>query len=171
MARKISYKQAVNEALDLEMARDPSVILMGEDIVGGAGAPGEDDAWGGVLGVTKGRRSLEAAQLLEREGVDVEVIDLRTLSPIDWDTVIESVEKTGRLVAVDEAHPRCSIAADVTAFVAEHAFGALKCAPQAVTAPHASTPFAPALEAIYLPTAESIAAAVRKAIGRKMAVA
>ena len=54
MARKISMKQAINEALDQEMARDPTVIMMGEDIVGGAGGNGEMDAWGGVLGVTKG---------------------------------------------------------------------------------------------------------------------
>src|SRR5919205_1587957 len=54
MARTITMREAINEALDLEMARDPNVVLMGEDIAGGAGAPGEDDAWGGVLGVTKG---------------------------------------------------------------------------------------------------------------------
>src|SRR6266481_3755291 len=54
MARKISTKQAINEALDQEMTRDPRVVLMGEDIVGGAGSAGERDAWGGVLGVTKG---------------------------------------------------------------------------------------------------------------------
>src|SRR5439155_13836414 len=54
MARTITMREAINEALDQEMARDPSVVLMGEDIVGGAGSPGEDDAWGGVLGVTKG---------------------------------------------------------------------------------------------------------------------
>ncbi|WP_432279747.1 alpha-ketoacid dehydrogenase subunit beta, partial [Pseudomonas aeruginosa] len=54
MARKISYQQAINEALAQEMRRDPSVFIMGEDNAGGAGAPGEDDAWGGVLGVTKG---------------------------------------------------------------------------------------------------------------------
>src|SRR5262245_51975043 len=52
--RKLSYREAINEALSLEMERDPSVIVMGEDQAGGAGAPGEDDAWGGVLGVTKG---------------------------------------------------------------------------------------------------------------------
>jgi acetoin:2,6-dichlorophenolindophenol oxidoreductase subunit beta len=52
MARKISMKDAINEAIDLEMRRDPTVILMGEDVVGGAGSPGEADAWGGVLGVT-----------------------------------------------------------------------------------------------------------------------
>jgi acetoin:2,6-dichlorophenolindophenol oxidoreductase subunit beta len=54
MARTLSMKDAVNEAIDQEMGRDPTVIMMGEDIVGGAGADGEDDAWGGVLGVTKG---------------------------------------------------------------------------------------------------------------------
>ena len=54
MARNLSMSEAVNEALDQEMARDPAVIVMGEDISGGTGSPGEDDAWGGPLGVTKG---------------------------------------------------------------------------------------------------------------------
>jgi pyruvate dehydrogenase E1 component beta subunit len=65
MARMISFKQAINEALDLEMRRDPSVIVMGEDIVGGAGSPGEADAWGGVLGVTKGLHAKHAGRLLD----------------------------------------------------------------------------------------------------------
>ena len=65
MARKISMKQAINEALDQEMARDPSVILMGEDIVGGAGGDGERDAWGGVLGVTKGLYAKHGDRLLD----------------------------------------------------------------------------------------------------------
>ena len=54
MARMISYQQAIAEAIASEMERDPTVVIMGEDIAGGMGAPGEDDAWGGVLGVTKG---------------------------------------------------------------------------------------------------------------------
>src|SRR5215212_11395201 len=54
MARNISFQQAINEALSLEMGRDETVVVFGEDVVGGSGAPGEDDAWGGVLGVTKG---------------------------------------------------------------------------------------------------------------------
>src|SRR6185312_3371233 len=54
MARSITYREAINEAIAQEMARDERVIVMGEDNAGGAGAPGEDDAWGGVLGVTKG---------------------------------------------------------------------------------------------------------------------
>ena len=65
MARKISMKQAINEALDQEMARDPSVIVMGEDIVGGAGGDGERDAWGGVLGVTKGLYAKHGDRLLD----------------------------------------------------------------------------------------------------------
>ena len=65
MARKISMKQAINEALDLEMRRDPTVILMGEDIVGGAGSPGEADAWGGVLGVTKGLYAKHGDRLMD----------------------------------------------------------------------------------------------------------
>ena len=331
MARKISMKQAINEALDQEMARDPSVIVMGEDIVGGAGGDGERDAWGGVLGVTKGlyakhgdrlmdtplsesayigaaigaaacgmrpvaelmfidfmgvcfdqifnqaakfkymfggkaqtpvviramvgggfraaaqhsqmltplfthipglkvvcpstpydtkglliqsirdndpviflehknlygfegevpeglyavpfgeanvvrdgkhasvvtyglmvHRALDAAAALAKDGVDVEVIDLRTLSPLDIDTVLESVEKTGRLVCVDEANPRCSIATDVSAQVAQRAFGALKGPIEMVTAPHTPVPFSPVLEDLYIPSAAQIAAAVKR---------
>ncbi|MDB4078384.1 alpha-ketoacid dehydrogenase subunit beta [Amylibacter sp.] len=331
MARVISMKDAVNEAIDQEMGRDPTVIMMGEDIVGGAGADGEDDAWGGVLGVTKGlkakypnqmidtplsesayigsavgaatcglrpiaelmfvdflgvcfdqvfnqaakfrymfggkaetpvviramcgagfraaaqhsqmltpivthvpglkvvcpsnaydtkglmiqairdndpviflehknlyasecdvpeepyaipfgeaniaregkdvtivtyglmvQKSLEAADILKKDGIDVEVIDLRTLSPIDMDTVIESVEETGRLVCVDEASPRCSIATDVSACVARDAFKALKAPIEMVTPPHSPVPFSPSLEDLYIPTADRIADAVRK---------
>ena len=90
------------------------------------------------------------------------MIDLRTLSPIDLDTVIESVESTGRLVVVDEANPRCSIATDIVASVTQNAFGALKAAPQMVTAPHTPVPFSPALEDLYIPSADGIAAAVSK---------
>ena len=331
MARILSMKDAINEAIDQEMSRDSTVIMMGEDIVGGAGADGEDDAWGGVLGVTKGlfakhpnqmidtplsesayigaavgastcglrpvaelmfvdflgvcfdqifnqaakfrymfggkaktpvviramcgggfraaaqhsqmltpivthvpglkvvcpsnaydtkglltqairdddpviflehknlyasecdvpeepyaipfgeanvvregsdvtivtyglmvQHSLSAADMLKKEGIEVEVVDLRTLSPIDMDTVIESVEETGRLVCVDEASPRCSIATDVSACVARDAFKALKAPIQMVTPPHSPVPFSPALEDLYIPSPDKIAAAVRK---------
>ena len=331
MARVITMREAINEALDQEMTRDPSVIVMGEDIVGGTGSPGEDDAWGGVLGVTKGlyakhgdrlmdtplsesayigaavgaaacgmrpvaelmfidfmgvcfdeifnqaakfkymfggkaetpvviramvgagfraaaqhsqmltpvfthipglkvvcpsnaydtkglliqairdndpvifcehknlyehesdvpeesyaipfgeanvvreggdvsivtygqtvHRAVEAAESLASDGVDCEIVDLRTLSPIDTDTVIESVENTGRLVCVDEANPRCSIASDVSATVSQEAFGSLKAGIQMVTAPHTPVPFSPSLEDLYIPSAEQIANAARR---------
>jgi pyruvate dehydrogenase E1 component beta subunit len=331
MARTISTKQAINEALDQEMSRDPSVIIMGEDIVGGAGAPGERDAWGGVLGVTKGlyakygdrlldtplsesayigaaigaaccgmrpvaelmfidfmgvcfdqifnqaakfkymfggkaetpvvirtmvgagfraaaqhsqmltpifthipglkvvcpsnpydakgllvqairdndpvifcehknlyglegdvpealyaipfgeanvvregkhcsivtygamvHRATEAAATLAKEGIEAEVIDLRTLSPLDLETVLESVRKTGRLVCVDEANPRCSIASDVSAQVAQNAFTSLRAQIELVTAPHTPVPFSPVLEDLYIPSAARVAEAVRR---------
>ncbi len=334
MARTLSMKDAINEALDQEMGRDPTVLMMGEDIVGGAGAQGEDDAWGGVLGVSKGLyakhpkqmidtplsesayvgaaigaatcglrpvaelmfvdflgvcfdqifnqaakfrymfggkaetpvviramcgggfraaaqhsqmltplvthipglkvvcpsnaydtkglliqsirdndpviflehknlyasecdvpeepyaipfgeanvvregsdvtivgyglmvpNALTAAETLKKEGIDAEVIDLRTLSPIDMDTVIESVEETGRLVCVDEASPRCSIAADVSAQVARDAFKSLKAPIEMVTAPHSPVPFSPSLEDLYIPSPDRIVEAVRKSMG------
>jgi acetoin:2,6-dichlorophenolindophenol oxidoreductase subunit beta len=110
-------------------------------------------------------RSVEAAGVLAREGVECDVIDLRTLSPIDMDTVIESVENTGRLICVDEANPRCSIAADVSAMVAQEAFDALKAPIRMVTAPHTPVPFSPALEDLYVPSVDAIAGAVRRVMG------
>jgi pyruvate dehydrogenase E1 component beta subunit len=78
------------------------------------------------------------------------------------DSVIESVENTGRLICVDEANPRCSIAADISATVAQEAFKALKGPIQMVTAPHTPVPFSPVLEDLYVPSLQAIAAAVRK---------
>src|ERR1700754_2743851 len=315
MARKISMRQALNEALDQEMARDASVIIMGEDIVGGMGADGEKDAWGGVLGVTKGlyakhgdrlldtplsesayvgaaigaaacgmrpvaelmfidfmgvcfdqifnqaakfrymfggkaetpvviramqgaglraaaqhsqmltslfthipglkvvcpstpydakglliqairdndpvifcehkllytregdvpeemyaipfgeanvvregddvtivtygrmvHYATDAADRLAKEGIKAEVIDLRTTSPLDEETILESLERTGRLVVVDEANPRCSVATDIAALAAQKAFHSLKAPVEIVTAPHTPAPFSGVLE-------------------------
>ena len=109
--------------------------------------------------------SLAAPETLKKEGIDREVIDLRTLSPIDMETVIESVEETGRLVCVDEANPRCSIASDVAASVAQDAFKALKAPVEMVTAPHTPVPFSPSLEDLYIPSPDKIAQAVRKSMG------
>ena len=331
MAKK-SYRQAINEALAQEMRRDPTVVVMGEDNAGGMGSPGEDDAWGGVLGVTKGlmpefgrdrvldtpisesafigaaagaaatglrpvaelmfvdfmgvcfdqifnqagkfrymfggkavtpmvvrtmygagfRAASQHSQCLypifthtpglkvvipsspyeakglmiqsirdddpviffehkvmyddeeevpdepytipfgeaniTREGDDVTVvaigrmvtfanqvadklagdgigctvIDPRTTSPLDEDSILESVEETGRLVVVDESNPRCSMATDISALVAESAFDALKAPIKKVTPPHTPVPFAPELEDLYIPSPEKIEAAVRE---------
>ncbi len=332
MARKITYSQAINEALAQEMARDASVIVMGEDNAGGAGAPGEDDAWGGVLGVTKGlfhkfpgrvldtplseggyigaavgaaacgmrpvaelmfidfmgvcfdqifnqaakfrymfggkavtpvviramygaglraaaqhsqmltslfthipglkvvcpstpydakglliqairdddpvifcehkllytregdvpeesyaipfgeasvvregddativtygrmvHVATDAAQKLAKDGIQVDVIDLRTTSPLDEETILESAARTGRVVVVDEANPRCSIATDIAALIAQRAFRSLHAPIECVTAPHTPVPFASVLEELYIPSADAIAQAVLKA--------
>jgi pyruvate dehydrogenase E1 component beta subunit len=335
MAKK-TYRMAINEAIAQEMRRDPTVIVMGEDNAGGMGAPGEDDAWGGVLGVTKGlmpefgrervldtpitesafigaaagaaatglrpvaelmfvdfmgvcldqifnqagkfrymfggkavtplvirtmygagfraasqhsqclypvfthfpglkvvipsspyeakglliqairdddpviffehkvmyddeeevpdeaytipfgeanltregddvtivafgrmvKFANQVADSLEGDGISCTVVDPRTTSPLDTDTILECVADTGRLVVVDEANPRCSMAADIAALVAEHAFDALKAPIKMVTAPHTPVPFSPDLEDLYIPTPAKIEAAVREVAGR-----
>lgn len=332
MARKLSYRQAVNEALAQEMARDPTVVLMGEDVSGGTGSPGEQDAWGGPMGVTKGLYSrfggtrvldtpisesafigaaagaaasglrpvaelmfvdfmgvcfdqifnqaakfrymfggkaktpltirtmigagfraaaqhsqclypvfthipglkcvipsspydakglliqairdddpvivfehkllydlegdvpeepyaipfgeanilaeggdctivalgrmvhlaMDAARALQAKGIGCTVIDPRTTSPLDEDTILESVEETGRLVVVDEASPRCNMATDIAALAAQSVFGSLKAPIRLVSPPHTPVPFSPALEDLYIPSAERIAATVRE---------
>lgn len=331
-SREITYREAVNEALRQEMRRDPTVILMGEDVAGGAGRPKEmQDAWGGVLGVTKGllpefgpervldtpisesgyigaaigaaatglrpvaelmfigfigvcwdqifnqaaklrymfggkaripltirtmigaglraaaqhstvdyswvthvpglkcvapstpydakgmliaairdddpviycehknlyslkglvpeesyvvpldkadvkregrdvtvvafsklvHTAVKAADLLRKDGISVEVIDPRSLSPLDEETILGSVRKTHRVVVVDEDNPRCGLAADVVSLVARKAFDYLDAAPQMVTPPHTPVPFSPTLEDYYIPTPDKIADAIR----------
>jgi acetoin:2,6-dichlorophenolindophenol oxidoreductase subunit beta len=329
-SRKISYREAINEALEQEMERDSSVILIGTDIAGGAGGEGKDDAWGGVLGVTKGlygkfpgrvldtpisetgymgaavgaaTRGLRpvaelmfidfagvcldsmvnqaakfrymfggtavtpltvramygaglragaqhsqvlypvfthfpglkvvvpsspyeakgllaqsirdndpviffehklmyevtgevpeesytipfgkakvvregadvtvvaigrmvslaetAADELQGAGISVEIIDPRTLSPLDLDTILGSVRKTGRLVVVDEASPRCNVATDISAQVVSEAFGDLSAPVKMVSPPHVPVPFAASLEDLYMPSAQDIINAVK----------
>jgi len=328
---KKTYRQAINEAIASEMRRDHRVIVMGEDNAGGMGAPGEDDAWGGVLGVTKGLQpefgrdrvldtpisesafigaaagaaatglrpiaelmfvdfmgvcfdqifnqaakfrymfggkavtplvirtmygagfraasqhsqclypifthipglkvvlpsspyeakglmiqairdddpviffehkvmyddtgdvpdesytipfgeanltregddvtivafgrmvnfANQAADEMKRDGIAATVIDPRTTSPLDTETILDSVAETGRLVVVDEAHPRCSMAADISRLVAEDAFDALKAPIKTVTPPHSPVPFSPALEDLYVPNPARIREAVQ----------
>jgi pyruvate dehydrogenase E1 component beta subunit len=336
MARTISYRDAINEALAQEMARDESVIVMGEDNAGGAGTLGEDDAWGGVLGVTKGlfhkfpgrvldtpisesafvgaaigaatrgqrpvaelmfidfmgvcfdqifnqaakfrymfggnartpvvirtmygaglraaaqhsqclypifthipglkvvvpsspyeakglliqsirdddpvifcehkalydtsgevpedsytipfgeanvvrdgddvtivaigrmvAMAQQAAGELAATGIEAEIIDPRTTSPLDTDTILESVENTGRLVVVDEASPRCNLATDISALVAKEAFGALRAPIEMVTPPHTPVPFSDALEDLYIPDAQKVLNAAKAVVEYK----
>jgi len=336
MARKITYQQAIGEALDQEMARDETVVLMGEDVVGGHGADGEMDAWGGVLGISKGlygkygdrimdtpisesafigaaigaataglrpvaelmfidfmgvcfdqifnqaakfrymfggravtpvtirtmigagfraaaqhsqclypvfthipglkcaipstpydakglliqairdndpvifcehkllytlegevpeesytlpfgeaeivregdditvvalgrmvHMAVEAAETLAKDGCNCEIIDPRTTSPLDEETILESVENTGRLVVVDEASPRCNMATDISALVAQKAFNSLKAPIEMVTPPHTPVPFSDGLEDMYIPGPAGIATAVRKVLDYK----
>ncbi len=110
------------------------------------------------------QRAVEAADQLAGDGIECEVIDLRSLSPLDTDTILESVENTGHLVVVDEAPPRCGVAADVAALVAREGFRDLKAPVGMVTAPHTPVPFSPQLEKHFVPTAEKIAACVRETL-------
>jgi acetoin:2,6-dichlorophenolindophenol oxidoreductase subunit beta len=123
---------------------------------------------GDVTVVALGRMvqmALEAADALEGEGISCEVVDPRTTSPLDADTILESVENTGRLVVVDESGPRCGMAADIVARVAQEAFGDLRAPPKMVTPPHTPVPFSPVLEDAYVPSPDVIAAAIRETTG------
>ncbi|MBN2283777.1 MAG: hypothetical protein JXO48_07795 [Deltaproteobacteria bacterium] len=106
--------------------------------------------------------SLEAAELLEREGIAVEVIDLCTLYPLDGETILRSVKKTGRLVTVEEGPCTGGIGAEVLARVASAGFGVLRTAPVRIAAPECPIPYAKVLETAMLPSPDKIAAAVRK---------
>jgi acetoin:2,6-dichlorophenolindophenol oxidoreductase subunit beta len=333
MTRKISFKQAINEAIAQEMGRDERVIAMGEDNVGGMGGDGEKDAWGGVLGVTKGlygkygdrimdtpisesafigaavgaavcglrpvaelmfvdfmgvcfdqifnqaakfrymfggkavtpvvirtmigagfraaaqhsqclyslfthipglkcvipsspydakglliqsirdddpviffehkllyglesevpeesyaipfgeanviregddvtivaigrmvHVALQAADELAKEGIQAEVIDPRTTSPLDEDTILDSVANTGRLVIIDESHPRCNVGTDIAALVGQKAFGDLKAPVTMVSGPHVPVPFSDALEDLFIPNPARVKAAIKEVL-------
>jgi pyruvate/2-oxoglutarate/acetoin dehydrogenase E1 component len=105
--------------------------------------------------------ALGAAEKLAGDGVDVEVVDPRSISPMDEDTILDSVKKTHRLVVVDEDNPRCSVATDVVALAAGQAFDYLDAPPKMITAPHTPVPFSPALEDVYLPSVDTIVSTVQ----------
>jgi pyruvate dehydrogenase E1 component beta subunit len=107
------------------------------------------------------QEALKAATTLRREGIDVEVVDPRSIVPLDVATICDSVRKTGRLVCVDEANLTCSIASEISALVAERAFSALKAPILRVARPNVPVSYSPPLEAYVTPDAEKVAAAVR----------
>ena len=121
-----------------------------------------------VTVVTCGQLVQTAARVaddLSKEGIGCDVLDLRTTSPIDEEAILDSVELTGRLVVVDENGPRCGLATDISALVADKAFAALRAPVKMVTPPHTPVPFAVELERAYLPSAQSVESAVRAVLG------
>ena len=110
--------------------------------------------------------SLVAAADLAEEGIDCEVIDLRSVQPIDIDTVVASARKTNRVVVVHEAVRFAGLGAEIAAQVQEHAFDYLDAPVARVGAPFAPVPFSPALESHYVPDAARIAAQIRETLGR-----
>lgn len=105
---------------------------------------------------------LQAAEFLAGEGVSAEVIDLRTLKPLDEATILASVRKTGRLVVVHEACRSCGIGAEIAATVAEQAFAALKAPVLRLTGPDAPAPASFPLEQAFVPQAQAIVSGVRQ---------
>ena len=110
-------------------------------------------------------RAMAAAERLAAEGIDAEVIDLRWLSPMDTDTVVESVRKTGRCVIVQEGSPLGGWGGAVAAAVADRAIDSLDGPVRSITGPAEPIPFAPHLEALVVPTVDRIVGEVRALMG------
>jgi len=111
------------------------------------------------------QESLAAAAELEAEGISVEVVDPRTLVPLDKDAILRSVAKTGRLVVVEPAHRTCGAAGEISAIVSEEIFDSLQAPIIRITAPDMQIPFSPALEKQMYPQKAQIIDAVRKVAG------
>ena len=106
----------------------------------------------------------DVAVSMRSQGISVEVIDPRTLSPLDDEAILASVQKTGRLVVLDEANPYCSMASEVSSIIAEKGFDYLDAPIRKVTAPHTPVPASPILERAYLPSLAEIEAAIRATV-------
>jgi pyruvate dehydrogenase E1 component beta subunit len=149
-----------------EVPDEPYAIPFGEANVVREGSDVTIVAFGRMV-----NQAILAADALKKLGVSTTVVDPRTTSPLDAETIIETIEETGRLVVVDEAHPRCSMASDIAGLAAERCFDALKAPVQQVTAPHAPVPFSPALEDLYIPSVERIVAAAQATMKHRGRVA
>ena len=114
-------------------------------------------AFGRMVRIAK--RAAERLRLLHK--IEVTVVDPRTTSPLDEETILDAVRRTGRVVVADEAYPRCGMAADISSLIAEKAFYHLKAPILKITPPHAPIPFAPSLEKLYVPLPSKLEAAVK----------
>ena len=162
--------------------RDPNPVLVLENemLYGQSGEVPKDPEWLVPIGKAKIVRpgnhvtivsfargmhyALDAAKTLAAEGIEAEVIDLRSLRPIDWETIIGSIKKTNRLVTVEEAWPTCSIGSEICAQAAIQAFDYLDAPPAKVSGADVPMPYAANLEKLALPTAAQVVAAVKAVV-------
>ncbi|MBI3000807.1 MAG: alpha-ketoacid dehydrogenase subunit beta [Deltaproteobacteria bacterium] len=110
------------------------------------------------------QRALQATQKLAQKGIDVEVVDPRTLVPLDKSAILNSVAKTGRLVVADECHKSCGVASEIAAIVAEEGFHHLKAPIRRVATPDVPIPFGRTMEAYIEPSEEKIIQAVLEVV-------
>lgn len=143
----------------MPVPEEPFTVPLGKAAVRREGRDLTIVAWSFM--VTK---ALEAAAALEKEGLFAEVVDLRTVSPLDEEAILASVEKTGRLLVVQETYRHCSVATDVSALVAEKGFEFLDAPIRLVTAKDAPVPFAPVLENHVLPQTEDVVREARRLV-------
>jgi pyruvate dehydrogenase E1 component beta subunit len=109
--------------------------------------------------------ALKAAKQLAKEGISIEVVDPRSLVPLDKDLILRSVRKTGRAITVDPAHQTCSAGSEIAALIAEHAFDALRGPVLRVCTADTHVPFSPTIEKALYPTVDRIVAAARRLVG------
>jgi len=114
-------------------------------------------AWSGMVPT-----ALEAAETINNDGISVEVIDLRSIFPIDEETILKSVEKTSNLVILQEDVPFSSIASEISSFVADKGFWTLDNPIVKVTSPNTHIPFAPVLEDSFIPSVENVIKAIKE---------
>lgn len=148
-----------------EVPDDPEYsVPLGEARVRRLGSDLTLVCWGSTV-----PRADEAAATLADEGIDTEVLDLRSLSPLDTTRILDSVAKTGRLVIVQDATGPCSVGSEVVRLVATAGFRSLRAAPQMIIPPFAPVPFPPALERMYFPHPDDIIATARHIVGEDAA--
>lgn len=114
--------------------------------------------------------ALKAAMVLAGEGISIEVVDPRSLVPLDRELILKSVRKTGRAITVDPAHQTCSAGSEIAAIIAEHAFASLRGPVLRVATPDTHLPFSPPIEKALYPTVERIVAAARRLVGADLRV-
>ncbi len=163
--------------------KDPNPVVYFQDaVLGGTKGPVPDEPYQIPIGEAEVKRegedvtvvaigalvnrAMKVAEELEGEGVSVEVVDPRTLVPLDRKTILDSVRKTGRLVVCDNARITCSAASEIAAIVSEEAFDALQAPPRRVAWEDVPVPFSPVLEKRVLVDDEKIAAAIRSTLTR-----
>ena len=157
---------------------DPVIFIEQERMYGMKGEVPEDAEFTVPLGVADVKRegsdativarsmmvpiALKAAEELEQQGVSCEVIDPRTIRPLDIDTIVESVKKTNRVVVTEESHPFCGVAAEISTEIMERAFDYLDAPVKRLSGADVPMPYAKNLETLALPTVEQLVAAVKE---------
>ena len=152
-------RQLMGMRFDQNVPEEPYTVPIGKAVIA---REGTDVTLVGIGYLTN--VCLQAAQELEAQGYSAEVIDLLSLSPMDDEAILTSVRKTRKIVIVDEDYPRCSIAGDISALVAEEAFDYLDAPPKRVTPPHTLVPYSRTLEALYVPDKDKVVAAAREVL-------
>jgi pyruvate dehydrogenase E1 component beta subunit len=119
-----------------------------------------------VVGISRQvRNSIQASEKLAKEGIDIEIIDLRTIVPMDRKTIINSVKKTGKLLIVDEGHERCGVASEIGMDIIKDVFFDLDLPMERICTKNVPIPFSPVLEEEIMPTVDKIYHRVKKMMG------